>query len=181
MLNREYTKIKKKKNDDLEISISEPKIKINLRGKKKEFFTKVGKMLSLILPIESNTASGNEKFNALWLSPDEWMVYFNEKNQNVFDQLFSEISKFNYGAITNVSDQWICINIKGKKIYDMLETGSPFNFNDFKNSKNAVTQTHLNHIDVTIHNIEINEINLFVRRSFSDHLCSWMNDSASFI
>ena len=181
MLNREYTKIKKKKNDDLEISISEPKIKINLRGKKKEFFTKVGKMLSLILPIESNTASGNEKFNALWLSPDEWMLYFNENHQTIFDQLYIEISKFNYGAITNVSDQWICINIKGKKIYDMLEAGSPFNFNNFKNNKNAVTQTLLSHIDVIVHNIEINEINLFVRRSFSDHLCSWMNDSSNFI
>ena len=113
MLSTEYIKTKNIKNEDLEISLLEPKIKINLRGKKKEFFTKVGKILSLMLPAESNTCTSNEKFNALWLSPDEWMLYFNDNHQTIFDQLYIEISKFNYGAITNVSDQWICINIKG--------------------------------------------------------------------
>ena len=34
-------------------------------------------------------------------------------------------------------------------------------------------------IDVIINLTEINEVNLFVRRSFSEHLCSWLNDSAS--
>ena len=29
--------------------------------------------------------------------------------------------------------------------------------------------------------IKSNEIDLFARRSFSEHLCSWMNDSARFI
>ena len=32
---------------------------------------------------------------------------------------------------------------------------------------------------VIIHNQNQNEVNLFVRRSFSEHLFSWMNDSAS--
>jgi len=34
-------------------------------------------------------------------------------------------------------------------------------------------------IDVIIHNKDIENVNLFVRRSFSEHLFSWMNDSAS--
>ncbi|RZO51096.1 MAG: sarcosine oxidase subunit gamma, partial [Candidatus Pelagibacterales bacterium] len=32
-----------------------------------------------------------------------------------------------------------------------------------------------------IHNKSGDEINLFVRRSFSNHLWSWLNDSARFI
>ena len=63
----------------------------------------------------------------------------------------------------------------------LLSSGCPFNFNKFKNTKGAVTQTILNHIDVIIHNKDINEINLFVRRSFSNHLWSWMNDCARFL
>ena len=98
-------------------------------------------------------------------------------DENVFD----EISKLNLAAITDVSNQWICINLKGKNVFDLLSAGSPFNFNEFRNNKNAVTQTLLNHIDVTLHHKEINEINLFVRRSFSEHLFSWMNDAARFI
>ncbi len=41
--------------------------------------------------------------------------------------------------------------IKGKNTFDLLSTGCPFNFNDFKNTKGAVAQTLVNHIDVIIH------------------------------
>ena len=80
MLNLEYPDFEKISLDELELKLSEPIKKINIRGKKKEFFTKAGKVLSIILPIEPNTGSSNQQFNALWLSPDEWLVYFNENN-----------------------------------------------------------------------------------------------------
>ena len=106
------------------------------------------------------------------------MIYLND---NIFNNLYNEISKLNLGSVTDVSDQWVCIKIRGSKVFDLLTTGSPFDFREFKNSKNHVTQTLLNHIDVTIHHKELNEINLFVRRSFSEHLMSWLNDNARFI
>ena len=118
----------------------------------------------------------------MWLSPDEWMIYSKDNNQNIiFDELYNEISKLNHGSITNVSDQWICINLKGKNIYEMLSTACPFDFTKFKANKNSTTQTLVNHIDVIIHHKEENNLNLFVRRSFSEHLWLWLNDSAKFI
>ena len=54
--------------------------------------------------------------------------------------------------MTDVTDQFVLINIKGDKIFDLFETGSPFNFNDFRNKKGSVTQTILAKIDVIIHN-----------------------------
>ena len=182
MLNINFPKIDKKTFNDLEISLAEEKIKINIRGKSKDFFTKVGKITSIILPTEANSSSSNEKFNALWLSPDEWLIYFDaDDNSKIFTNLYNEISKLNYGAITDVSNQWVCFNLKGERIYDLLSAGSPFNFNDFKEKRNKVAQTLLNHIDVTINQKQSNEVDLFVRRSFAEHLCSWMNDSARFI
>ena len=71
------------------------------------------------------------------------------------------------------------INLKGNKIYELFQCGSPFNFNDFRNKKGAVTQTILTKIDIIVHNQDKNVINVFVRRSFSQHLFSWMNDAAS--
>ena len=176
MLKIEYPIFELNDSQNLEFKINEPKIKINIRGKNKDFFTKIGKILSIILPVEPNTSTSNGNLDVLWLSPDEWMIYLNE---NIFDNLFNEISKLNLGSVTDVSDQWVCINIKGNKVFDLLSSGSPFNFRKFKNNKNHVTQTLVNHVDVTIHHKELNEINLFVRRSFSQHLFSWMNDGAS--
>ena len=186
MLNFNTPIIDTKEYSEIKISEIEPIFKINLRGKNRDFITKIGKELSIILPSDPNTSSCNEKLNLLWLSPDEWLIYSNDKidlkdGNSLEDKLYNEISKVKLGSITNVSDHWIMINLSGTKIFELLSAGCPFNFNNFKNSKGAVTQSILNHIDVIIHNININNLNLFVRRSFSAHLWSWLNDNARFI
>tara|TARA_B100000029_G_scaffold100247_1_gene90454 strand:+ start:127 stop:687 length:561 start_codon:yes stop_codon:yes gene_type:complete len=186
MLNYNSPILDSKNYSGLKISVIEPIIKINLRGKNRDFITKIGKELSIIPPTEANTSSGNENLNILWLSPDEWLIYSNNKidlknNNSLEDKLFNEISKVKLGAVTNVTDHWIMINLKGEKVFELLSGGCPYNFNDFKNLKGSVTQTLVNHIDVIIHNKDINDLNLFVRRSFSEHLWSWINDGSRFI
>ena len=175
---------------EIKFSIVDPVLKINLRGKNRDFTTKIGKVLSIIPPSDPNISSGNENLNILWLSPDEWLLYSNDKidpgnlraylNSDVLEEkLYNEISLAKLGSITNVSDHWVMINLKGKNIFELLTSGCPFNFNKFKNTKGAVTQTLLDHIDVIIHNKDINDLNIFVRRSFSEHLFLWMNDTAT--
>ena len=186
MLNFNTPIMDSKKYSEIKISEVEPILKLNLRGKNRDFITKIGKELSIIPPADPNTSSSNEKLNILWLSPDEWLIYSNDKidqkdTNSLEDKLFNEISKVKLGSVTNVTDHWIMINLSGTKAFELLSAGCPFNFNNFKNSKGAVTQTLLNHIDIIIHNKNINDLNLFVRRSFSAHLWSWMNDSARFI
>ena len=171
--------------NDISVKEISPIMKLNLRGKKREFFTAVGKHLDMILPTEANTSSSSSKLTAIWLSPDEWMVVSNElieKDTNEYDleeNLYNSISKTNLGAVVDVSDQFVMLELKGSKIYELFSSGSPFNFNEFKEKKGSTTQTLLNNIDVIIHNKGENLVNLFVRRSFSQHLFSWINDSAS--
>ena len=180
------TPIKEDKSyPDLVMKEIKPIMKLIIRGKTKGFITAIGKNLNMILPTEANTSTTGEALTALWLSPDEWMLISNKtisedtNTYKVEDNLINNISKTKLGAITDVSDQFVMINIKGSKVFDLLATGSPFNFNEFKNKKGSVVQTILSHIDVVIHLTEINGVNLLVRRSFSEHLYSWLNDSAS--
>ena len=176
-----------KSYQDLQIKEVQPTIKLIIRGKKREFFSAVGKSLNMLLPTKPNTSSQGEDLTALWLSPDEWLVYSNNINHTLDNQielennLFNEISKLNQGAVTNVSDHWVMINLKGSKTFDLLSKSCPFNFKDFKNKKGSVVQTVLNHVDVIIHNKDENDLNLFVRRSFSEDLWLWINDSARFL
>ena len=147
MLNFETTLQDSKSYGDLTLSEVEPILKINLRSNKREFSTKIGKILSILPPNEANTSSGNENYNLLWLSPDEWLVYSNNRTNSLNDQielennLFNEISKLNQGAVTNVSDHWVMISLKGRKTFDLLSKSCPFNFKDFKNKKGSVVQT----------------------------------------
>ena len=180
------TSIKENKSySNLEMKEIKPIMKLIIKGKTREFISAIGKNLNMLLPTEANTSTSGETLTAFWLSPDEWMLISNEtvnKDNNTYEvesSLITNISKTNLGAITDVSDQFVMINIKGSKVFDLFATGSPFNFNEFKNKKGSVVQTILSHIDVIIHHKDMNEVNLLVRRSFSEHLYSWINDSAS--
>jgi len=171
--------------NDISIREVSPIMKLNLRGKKREFFTAAGKHLDMILPTEANTSSSSSKLTSIWLSPDEWMIISNdliEKDTNKYnleENLFNSISKTNLGAVIDVTDHFVMLELEGKNIYELFASGSPFNFNEFKEKKGSTTQTLLNNIDVIIQNKGENLVNLFVRRSFSEHLYSWINDSAS--
>ena len=184
-IDNDVASVNAKHHFELFISEFEPIMKLNLRGKSRDFLSMVGKILNIILPTEANTSTTNEYITSLWLSPDEWLIFKNNVTNrdteeiSIEENLFKNISQKKLGSVTNVSDQFVLINIQGKNVYELLSSGCPFNFNDFKNKKGAVTQTILNHTDVIIYNEEINKINLFVRRSFSEHLWSWINDCAS--
>ena len=185
MLNYNQALPEQKVFQNLRIKEIKPIMKLIIRGKKRDFISSVGKSLNIFLPAEANTSTQSDKLTALWLSPDEWIVFSNDpidETSNDYETeklLINNISKLNFGAITDVTDQFVMINLKGSKVYDLFQTGSPFNFNDFKNKKGSVTQTIITKIDVIIHNQDKDFVNLFVRRSFSQHLFSWMSDSAS--
>ena len=170
---------------DLQMKEVKPIMKLIVRGKKREFISAIGKSLNILLPTESNTSTQSDKLTALWLSPDEWMIFSNEpvdeniNNYETEDLLNNNISKLSLGAVTDVTDQFVMINLKGNKIYELFQTGSPFNFNNFQNKKRSVAQTILSKIDIIVHNQDKHAVNLFVRRSFSQHLYSWMKDAAS--
>ena len=184
MLNYQSSIKEEKSYSGLSIKEISPVMKLNLRGKNRDFLSTIGKNINMILPVEANTSSSSDKYTSMWLSPDEWMVFSNNtidkenNNYEIEELLFNKISKTNLGAVTDVSDQFVLINLNGEKIFDLLSTGCPFNFNEFKTKKGAVTQTLLLQVDVIIHLKEINTVNLFVKRSFSEHLMSWIDDAA---
>ena len=163
--------------------------KINLRGnlENKDFASTVGKILGMILPKESCSISRKEKITCMWLGPNEWLLVSNDtitKNLNDYELenvLFNDISKKNLGAVTNVSDQYTIFNLTGSNIFEILSKGSPFNFDSETFGNNKVIQTILNHVDVTIHRKTKEDVDLYVRRSFSDYLWAWIKDSSRFI
>lgn len=166
-----------------------PIAKINLRGnlKNKEFASKVGKILGMILPNIACSTSSKEKITSLWLGPNEWLLVSNNetsKETNTYELeqvLFDNISKSNLGAITNVTDHFTIFKLSGSNIYEVLSKGCPFDFSSENFGDSKVVQTILNHVDVTIHRRSENDVDLYVRRSFAGYLWEWLKDSAKLI
>ena len=166
-----------------------PIAKINLRGnlENKEFASKVGKILGMILPNEACGTSNKEKITSLWLGPNEWLLVSNdeitkETNSYELEQvLFDSISKTNLGAVTNVTDHFTIFSLSGSNIFEVLSKGCPFDFSSDDFGDNKVVQTILNHVDVTIHRRSENDVDLYVRRSFAGYLWDWLKDSAKLV
>ena len=165
-----------------------PVAKINLRGdlENKDFVSRAGKILGMILPKEACSTSTKEQITCMWLGPNEWLLVSNDtvdKKSNEYkleEALYKDISKANLGAVTNVSDHYTIFNLTGSNIFEILSKGSPFNFDSETFGDNKVIQTILNHVDITIHRKSKEDVDLYVRRSFSDHLWAWIKDSSRF-
>ena len=78
MLNYNQTLPKETLMQDLQMKEIKPIMKLVIRGKKREFISAIGKSLNILLPTEANTSTQSDKLSALWLSPDEWMIFSNE-------------------------------------------------------------------------------------------------------
>ena len=162
-------------------------VKINLRGdaNNKDFNGKVGKILGIILPIEVGSIVFKEEISVVTTGPNEWLIVSNntiKKDNNDYELeniLYESISKNNLGAVTNVTDQFCIFSLSGSNIFEVLSKSSPFDFDTLSN--NCSAQTLLNNIDVTIIKKNNENVDLFVRRSFSEHLWSWLSDSARFL
>ena len=159
--------------------------KINLRGNvnNKDFTGKVGKLLGIILPVEIGKIAIKEEISIISTGPNEWLIISNntiEENVNSLELeniLYESISKNNFGAVTSVTDQFTIFSLKGSNIYEILSKSSPFDFDTLSNNSSA--QTLLNNIDVTIVKKDNENMDLLVRRSFSEHLWDWIKDSAN--
>ena len=161
--------------------------KINLRGNtsNKDFTSRIGKTLGIILPIEVGSIIIKEEISVITTGPNEWLIISNnsvKKDSNDYELeniLYESISKNNLGAVTNVTDQFYIFSLSGPNIFEVLSKSSPFDFDTLSNNFSA--QTLLNNIDVTIIKKNNENVDLFVRRSFSEHLWLWLSDSARFL
>ena len=76
MLNYNQALPEKKSFQDLQMKEIKPIMKLIIRGNKREFISAIGKSLNMLLPTEANTSTQSDKLTALWLSSDEWMIFF---------------------------------------------------------------------------------------------------------
>ena len=177
----------KKRFNNLLMFEKKPIAKINLRGdlNNKDFSDKVVKILGIAPPVKVGSIVFNKEISVLTTGPNEWIIISNNtvKEDNNDYQLenilYENISKNNLGAVTNITDQFTVFSLSGSNIFEVLSKSSPFNFDTLLNNSSA--QTLLNNIDVTIIKKDNENVDLFVRRSFSEHLWLWLNDSARFL
>ena len=169
--------------NNLSLEEKTPIFKLNIRGKtnNKNFTSSIGKILGIILPTQVGSIISKEYISVITTGPNEWLLTSNNKTDNnlrLEEILFENISKNKLGAVTNITDQFTIFSLVGSNIFKILSKSSPFDFDKLSNNHSA--QTLFNNVDITIIKKDNANIDLLVRRSFSEYLWDWLNDSARF-
>ena len=133
----------------------------------------------------------------LWTNSD--MIYFQDMIDNILSFKKYKPNEKNYLLVGGRIDWYnpkILEKLDKQYFYNNINLNNKFTGVDicFVESKNFECCNHplcgidyvihskstlLNNIDVIIRHKSENLVNLFIRRSFSEHLSSWINDSAS--
>ena len=95
----------------LQMNEINPVMKLIIRGKKRNFLSAVGKSLNMVLPTKANTSTQSEKLTALWLSPDEWMIFSNNTLEEKYGKIEINLTDGSYSQIKDDEKDKVLENV----------------------------------------------------------------------
>lgn len=163
---------------------------VNLRGKPddKAFKKAVKEILGLDLPKVPNSSARKAAFVALWLSPEEWWILVNDKNTLEAEgalaaKLRGALTKV-HCTVTGVGESRTRIRVSGPRARDLLAKGCPLDLDPQAfGGAGCCAQSHIAKALVVLHLVADDEaegacFDIYVLRSFSEYLWSWLEDAA---
>ncbi|MGB1111123.1 MAG: sarcosine oxidase subunit gamma [Gammaproteobacteria bacterium] len=151
--------------------------KINLRGEpdNQVFLNLVSESLGVDLPLEANTVSQQAEVSALWLGPNEWLVYL------PLDAVDAAMVKLKApfedmrAAATDVSDYYTLLELSGPDARAVIATGSPFDTRPQSFTPGQCAQTLIGHASIIINAIDKQPTyQIQVRWSFAEYLFDYL-------
>ena len=129
------------------------------KGKSKKLSEQLKKSHGMALP-HNGRATGREGARALW---------FGRHTLLVGPKCDEKLTKF--AMLTDQSDAWVVLRMSGDLVEDVLMRLSPVEvrFKTFKTG--VVVRTGLQHVNVTLHRIGANTIDVYGFRSTAKTLC----------
>ncbi len=118
--------------------------KINLRGdsKDRDFMSNTGSVLDILIPTEPNTKIENKNLQVIWLSPNEWLLSFSNKDNftRIFENLIDKLNP-EKTSITDTSENKTIIRIEGKNTIELLKKFMVLDIDNTLNNNLKVAQT----------------------------------------
>lgn len=152
----------------------------NIRGniKSKSFNLLIKELFSIKTSSNIGYFSTKNQNYLLNIGPDESLLICKEISSNLLNKLNKSLKNINC-FLTDISDSYEVLNIKGKKARWVLSKGCPLNFdkNDFVPGKCA--QSHISHLNFTIFCNEEDSFTLLCVSSFSNYLLDWLMDAST--
>jgi sarcosine oxidase subunit gamma len=158
--------------------------KIDLRGDPADrgFMTGIGRILDLLLPTEPDTTATKGKIAALWQGPDQWLLTCPADDVAFFMASLREALAGSHCALTDLTDGRIALTLAGPSARDVLAKGCPLDLHARIFKPGQCAQSLLAKASILLH-LRADDpqtgpiFDLYVARSFSRYLWSWLLDA----
>jgi sarcosine oxidase subunit gamma len=160
--------------------------KLNLRGDPNDqaFMNAAAQVLDGFHPgVIPNTAVRTDRFDLLWLGPDEWMVVAPDGAEIELEARLAAAVAPHGGTVTDVSESRTTIVVTGPRARDALAKGCPLDLHPRGFATGTCAQSIVAKVGVIIHRTDSGaagehaRFELHVLRSFADYLWRFLEDA----
>ncbi|MFG0230494.1 sarcosine oxidase subunit gamma [Achromobacter sp. 413638] len=155
---------------------------VNVRGEPSDaaFVEAVAAVAGLRLPAEPNTVARGERYDALWLGPDEWLLRSVEPAPagGLHARLSSALAGADAAAV-DVGSGYSVLEISGAQAREALARGCPLDLHPRVFKTGQCAQSHFFKTAIVLAPTGDERMDLVVRRSFADYFCRILLDAAA--
>ncbi len=151
--------------------------KLNLRGNPGDaaFSAAVQKAFGMELPLRANTYNEFQSRRLFWLGPDEWLLHCDMDDIDALTETLSAELGNVHHAVTDVSDYYTVIRLRGPDAVTLLRKGCPLDLHHTAFPTGNIAQTRLGHASVLLHYHDDGETwDIQVRWSFAEYVWDYL-------
>ena len=172
-INKDLKKKRDTQNIFLEIDSNLSFFIIRGNAENKIFFDEVFNLLGQSLPLEPNTYTSG-KHQLYWLAPNEWLLVTDAEKKILERNLSSK----NGMHIINQSGALIQMKLSGNRSSDAISKGCTLNLEKSLPKPGYCAQTLMTKSNIVLSLTDDKPTyNIIVRRSFSEHLAKWLQNT----
>lgn len=154
------------------LTLAPEAFRLNLRAKP-DAVDALSKALGVTLPVVPKSSAVSGSRNALWLGPDEWLVYDAKADPNAsvegLDVLHSAV---------DISHRNTAILVSGPAAADVINGGCPQDLSLDAFAAGAASRTVLGKAEIVLHRVKPTVFRVEVWRSFSRYAFDFLEASA---
>jgi sarcosine oxidase subunit gamma len=155
---------------------------VNVRGEPSDaaFVEAVAAVAGLRLPAGPNTVARGERYDALWLGPDEWLLRSVEPAPagGLHARLTSALAGADAAAV-DVGSGYTVLEISGAQAREALARGCPLDLHPRVFKTGQCAQSLFFKTAIVLAPTGDERMDLVVRRSFADYFCRILLDAAA--
>ena len=151
--------------------------KLNIRGNAEyaSFTEGIQKALGVSLPVKPNTFAEYHSRRLFWLGPDEWLLHCDLDDTGTLAHDLATALDGVHHAVTEVSDYYSVIRLRGPDAVALLRKGCPMDFHHTTFPSGNIAQTRFGHASVLLHYHGDGETwDIHVRWSYAEYVWDYL-------